>query len=201
MSHIVLGWFNSGYTVIVMRRRPLALWLSRQARAFAYLESATLFLEPLVSGRNVVRSPSAEKHGRIVLTMEALECPNTQVQAEHLMAVSGHLFEDIMATFHPPGITGEVACKSSKTQWAFRQLWKKYGVELHQLDLGSVFPTVGDPDTLWHPQFLGVITFWSQRSTNDGPTMDPSDGPRHCDARIGEPRDPILRFSSRRLLV
>ena len=41
MSHIVLGWFNSGYTVIVMRRRPLALWLSRQARAFAYLESAS----------------------------------------------------------------------------------------------------------------------------------------------------------------
>ena len=41
MSQIVLGWFNSGYTVIVMRRRPVALWPSRQARAFAYLESAS----------------------------------------------------------------------------------------------------------------------------------------------------------------
>ena len=43
------GWFHSGYTVMVIRRRPLALWLSRQGRAVTYSESATFFLEPLVS--------------------------------------------------------------------------------------------------------------------------------------------------------
>ena len=51
MSHIVLGWFNSGYTIIVTRRRPLALWPSRQARAFAYLE--------LVSGIHVYEESAA----------------------------------------------------------------------------------------------------------------------------------------------
>ena len=53
-----------------------------------------------------------------------------------------------MATFHPPGIAGKVAGKSPNTQWAFRQLWKQYGVQLHQRDPSSVFMTVGDADTL-----------------------------------------------------
>ena len=34
-------------------------------------------------------------------------------------------FEDVMATYHSLGIAVKVACKSSNTQWAFRQLWKK----------------------------------------------------------------------------
>ena len=71
---------------------------------------------------------------RIVLAMEAREGPNTQDKAERLMAATGHLFEDMMATYHPPGIAGKVAGKSPNTQWAFRQLWKQYGVELFQRD-------------------------------------------------------------------
>ena len=31
-----------------------------------------------------------------------------------------------------PGTAGEVAGLSSNTQWSFRQLWKKYGVDIHQ---------------------------------------------------------------------
>ena len=42
--------------------------------------------------------PSAEKYMRIVLAMEAREGPNTQDKAERLMAATGHLFEDMMAT-------------------------------------------------------------------------------------------------------
>ena len=39
-----------------------------------------------------------------------------------------------------------VAGKSSNTQWALRQLWKKCGVELHQRGLSSVFMTVDVPE-------------------------------------------------------
>ena len=46
------------------------------------------------------------------------------------------------------GLAGKVVGKSSNTQWAFRQLWKQYGVELYQRNLSSVFMTVGDVDTL-----------------------------------------------------
>ena len=51
--------------------------------------------------------------------MEARECPNTQVQAEHLTAACGHHFEDVFS------IAGQVVGKSSDTKSAFRQLWWK----------------------------------------------------------------------------
>ena len=83
------------------------------------------------------------------------------------MATTGHLFEEMMATYHPLGIAGKLAGKSSNTQWAFRQLWKKCGVELHQRDLSSVFMTVGDAGTHRHPQFFSTVIFEYQRSTEE----------------------------------
>ena len=59
------------------------------------------------------------------------------------MATTGHLFEEMMATYHSLGIAGKEAGKSSNTQWAFRQLWKKCGVELHQRELSSVWTYSG----------------------------------------------------------
>ena len=64
-------------------------------------------------------SPSAEKHVCIVLAIEAPVGPNTQDRAEHLTAATGHLFEDVMATDHLPGIAGGVAETSPNTQCAF----------------------------------------------------------------------------------
>ena len=52
---------------------------------------------------------------RIVLAMEAREGPDPEDKAEFLMAATGHLLEDLMATYHPPGIPDEVACKPSHT--------------------------------------------------------------------------------------
>ena len=60
-------------------------------------------------------SPSVEKHVRTVLAMETCEGPNTLDTAEGLMVATGHIFDDVMANFHTPGIAGEVAGKSSNT--------------------------------------------------------------------------------------
>ena len=46
---------------------------------------------------------------------------------------------------------------------AFRRLRKKYGMELHQDDVGIVFITIPYAGKLWHPQFSDSITFVSQR--------------------------------------
>ena len=75
--------------------------------------------------------------------------------------------KDVMATYHSLGIVGKVAGKSSNNQWAFRQLWKQCGVELHQRDLSRVFMTVGVADTSWPHQFFSTVTFESQRSTEE----------------------------------
>ena len=79
---------------------------------------------------NLGRSPATEKHKRIVLAMLGLEGLNTQDKAKRFMAATGHHLEDVMATYHPPGVAERRL--AFNTQWAFRQLWKKYGVELHQ---------------------------------------------------------------------
>ena len=64
-----------------------------------------------------------------------------------------------MATYHSLGIADKVAGKSSDSQWAFRHLCKKYGVELHLRELSSVF---GDCQALLThsatPQFCRVPT-------------------------------------------
>ena len=53
---------------------------------------------------------------RIVLTMEVFEGPNTQDNVERVTAATGHLFEDVMATCHPPGVAGGWQTRSSNTQ-------------------------------------------------------------------------------------
>ena len=52
---------------------------------------------------------SAEKSMCFELSLEAREGQNAQDKAERLMAATGHLLEDKMATCHPPGIAGEAA--------------------------------------------------------------------------------------------
>ena len=53
---------------------------------------------------------------RIVLATEAREGPNTQDKAERLMAETGHLFEEMVATIHPLGVAGGWQAKSSNVQ-------------------------------------------------------------------------------------
>ena len=81
---------------------------------------------------------------------------------------------------------------------------------IQQRDLCSVFITVGmrthsgiisSSEQTLLPQLLSAVTFEFQRLTEDSPTVDPSDGLRHGNVRIGVPREPVLRFSSRLLLV
>ena len=61
------------------------------------------------------------------------------------MATTGHLFEEMKATYRSLGIAGKVAGK------------------FHWDDLSSVYMTVGDADTFWHPQFFSTDTQWAFR--------------------------------------
>ena len=97
-----------------------------------YQEVETLHRETL---ENLGCSPVTEKHKRTVLTMEGLEGPNTQDKAERLKATTGHS-EDVIATCHLSDNAGDVAGKIVQHRFAFRQLWKKYGEEFHQLSSG-----------------------------------------------------------------
>ena len=72
----------------------------------------------------------------------------------------------------------------------------KYGAVLQQRGFSSVFKTDGDAVTPWCPQSFRAVTLESQRWTEESATVN-----NQGDVRIREPRDPMLRFSSRLLLV
>ena len=93
-------------------------------------------LQPQVESlENLSRSRSAEKYvhkdmiallrqrntGALCWPFEACESvgPSTQDRAEHLTVATGHHLEVVIATCHPPGVSGQVAGNSSDTQCSF----------------------------------------------------------------------------------
>ncbi|OLP91720.1 hypothetical protein AK812_SmicGene26543 [Symbiodinium microadriaticum] len=121
-----------------------------------YLENEQMLKETL---DNLARSPLAQSCVHVVLAMEAREGQEGQEKAARIVEEKKHLFADIFATFHPKGLPGETAGKSSNTQFAFRQALRKYGAALCQTDLSKIFLTVADADTLLHPQYLSALTY------------------------------------------
>jgi len=106
---------------------------------------------------NIARSCMARDSVRIVLAMEGREGVTGQQKAERLIANTKHLFADIKAAYHPENVSGEIAGKSSNTQWAYRCALQHWGMKLSHLDASQVLITVGDADTLWHPQFFSAL--------------------------------------------
>ena len=69
------------------------------------------------------------------------------------------LFYDITAVYHPAGLPNELVGKSSNTQWAFREAMRVYASELSKFDPSRIFLTVGDADTLWHPEYFAALAY------------------------------------------
>lgn len=121
-----------------------------------YRENERMLRETL---ENIGRSAMAPTRVRVVLAMEAREGEAAVEKSNRLIHQTQHLFADIFATFHPANLPGEVAGKSSNTQWAFREALRHYGPMFLSCDLSKVFLTVADADTLLHPQYLSALTY------------------------------------------
>ena len=128
---------------------------------------------------------TARKHGVMVLTIEAHKCPNTHVQAEHLMAMSCRVFEDMTPPILHPTLSGSSG---------------SFGGNMESTSLARPQQR-GHEDTLWSPQFFSAATHESKRFTADSATADPGDYRRPGGVRIRGPGVPTLRFSSRLLFV
>lgn len=107
---------------------------------------------------NLGRSPIASHSMYVVLAMEEREGQNGKSKAERLMENMSHLFADMMAAYHPDGLAGELAGKSSNTQWGFKAAMQRWDQTLAKYDPSKVILTVGDADTLWHPQFFSALS-------------------------------------------
>ena len=74
--------------------------------------------------------------------------------AEHLMAMTGQLLEEMMATYHSLGIAGKVAGKFIHHPVGLPTALVEMWCGTYQDVLSSVFWTVGDAGTHLHPQFF-----------------------------------------------
>jgi hypothetical protein len=116
---------------------------------------------------NLARFTHAREQLHVVLAMEAREGCAGRHKAERLIAAHKHCFADIFATFHPENLPGETAGKSANCQWAFREVQREYGPKFGAF-ADKVFLTVGDADSLWHPQYFLALAL-------DGLAMDKED--------------------------
>lgn len=121
-----------------------------------YKEEEQMLLHTL---KNIARSVLAKDRIRVVLAMEAREGQKGIDKAKRLIEQTKHLFKDVIASYHPEGVPAEVPGKSSNSQWAYRQALRHYASDLSKLDASRVFLTIGDADTLWHPQFFSAMTY------------------------------------------
>merc|ERR1719284_1319404 len=90
--------------------------------------------------------------------MEEREGRGGREKAGRLISQASHLFAGITASFHPQDQPGELAGKSSNCQWAFCEAIRYFSADIAQFDASQVFLTVGDADTLWHPQFFSAMS-------------------------------------------
>jgi len=121
-----------------------------------YQEDEQMLLHTL---ENLGRSPLARQCMRVMLGMEQREGPGGRRKAERLIAMASHLFADIAASYHPANLPGELPGKSSNTQWAYKEVLRRHSAHFAAMDASRVFLTVGDADTLWHPQFFSALSY------------------------------------------
>ncbi len=91
-----------------------------------------------------------------VLAMEAREADAPR-KAEALLAGFEGAFAQMLVTFHPAGLKGEVRGKSSNESWAARQAAEELVRQGHDLDLLTV--TSCDADTIFPRQYFDCLAY------------------------------------------
>lgn len=114
--------------------------------------------------QNLAKSHMAKSgHVVVVLAMEAREGPDGKAKADRLIQKHGRDFKDMFATYHPKDIQGEIAGKSSNTQWAFREVQRWYGNYVSRSDErndpSKVYLTIADADSILHEDYLTALSF------------------------------------------
>lgn len=93
----------------------------------------------------------------VVLAMEARE-QGGGLKARTLEEQFRGRFAGIFSTFHPAGLPGEVAGKSSNENWAAR-IARRHLVDDLGYDLADLTVTSCDADTVFHPRYFAALTY------------------------------------------
>ena len=97
-------------------------------------------------------SPSAVEHASIPFAFKAHERPSTQDKARRPVAAIGHDHNDMLATYHPPGIAEEVDGTSSAIYSVPSDSFE--GIRGETSSARPQQCVHDDPDIPWHPWFF-----------------------------------------------
>eukprot|EP00756_Hemistasia_phaeocysticola_P007209 Hpha_TRINITY_DN14163_c0_g1::TRINITY_DN14163_c0_g1_i1::g.10477::m.10477 len=97
----------------------------------------------------------------LVLAMEARE-EESHAKADRLEAKYRDRFMDVIATFHPPGLPGEVPGKAANTRWAAQELFRRHPEGTRD----GCIVTVADADSCFHEKYFSALTFHYLSSGN-----------------------------------
>merc|ERR1712224_209114 len=104
------------------------------------------------------------------MAVEAREGDAGREKADRLILRHKGQFREIFASYHPSNIPGEVAGKSSNSQWAFREVQRWYGSHVSRTDdehdPTKVFLTVADADSLHHKDYFTALSLQGLASSS-----------------------------------
>uniref|UniRef100_A0A7S4VYC4 Glycosyltransferase 2-like domain-containing protein n=1 Tax=Alexandrium monilatum TaxID=311494 RepID=A0A7S4VYC4_9DINO len=94
----------------------------------------------------------------LVLAMEEREGAAGREKARALCDELGPYFRDVLATFHPAGLPGEIRGKASNFKWAAAQVeaYIRQGAGLYEEDC---IIHVADADSLYDPNYFANVTY------------------------------------------
>ena len=120
-----------------------------------YNESAqkiSISLQALIEQKDIDK-----KQITIILAMEE-RASDAHEKAEYLIKKYSGVFGNLVATFHPPDIVGEIKGKASNEAWAAK--WaKKHIIDKNKWDLNYVTVTSCDADAKFHPKYFSLFTY------------------------------------------
>ncbi|MFC1727411.1 hypothetical protein ACFL0Y_02705 [Patescibacteria group bacterium] len=93
----------------------------------------------------------------VVLAMEA-RAKGAKQRANELMKKYHGKFGKIMATYHPPGLPGEVVGKASNETWAAKKA-KKLIVDQEGYDINKITLSSCDADACFHLRYFSALTY------------------------------------------
>ncbi len=118
------------------------------------------YKEPIGILRRTLDSIVAQEVARqciVVLAMEERD-PAAREKAELLLREYRGRMGDIFATFHPAGLPGEIAGKSSNEAWAAREAHRRLCMN-GLYDVRRLTVTSCDADTVFHPKYFSALTY------------------------------------------
>lgn len=91
----------------------------------------------------------------VVLAMEEAE-DGSRAKAAALQARFAGRFADLLATFHPVGLPGEIRGKGSNLRWAADEVRQEL-VDRRRMPIERLTLTSSDADSLFHPRYFDVV--------------------------------------------